>query len=270
MSDFSRRDILALAACVSAASAFSIPASAQQGPGPAAHQMPIPADAPRITMLVHPRMVMQDLVGPMTVFDILRCRIDLVWKDRMPVSTELGIPVTPTKTFAEADEAPDVLFVPGGLLGTIDCMNDPEVMDFLRQRGEKAKWVTAICTGVLTLAATGLLKDYDATANWVHADLLPLMGARRVNRRVVKDRNRMTGAGVTAGLDFGLALAAELRGEDAARRVQLVLEYAPEPPFDGGTPEKEPEQAAALRARTPMMRQQIEQAAEAAGKRLGI
>ncbi|NSY14864.1 DJ-1/PfpI family protein [Agrobacterium vitis] len=221
-------------------------------------------------MLIHPRMVLQDLVGPMTVFDILRCRIDLVWKDREPVSTELGIPVAPTKTFAEADEAPDVLFVPGGLLGTIDCMNDPIVMDFLRQRGEKAKWVTAICTGALTLAATGLLKDYDATANWVHADLLPLMGARHVKKRVVKDRNRMTAGGVTAGFDFGLTLAAELRGEDEARRAQLVLEYAPEPPFDGGTPEKEPERAAALRARTPKMRQQIEQAAEAAGKRLGI
>ncbi|MGV2129551.1 DJ-1/PfpI family protein [Agrobacterium vitis] len=270
MSDFSRRDILAIAATVGAASAIAVPSSAQQGSGPAIHQMPTPADAPRITMLVHPRMVLQDLVGPMTVFDILRCRIDLVWKDREPVSTELGIPVAPTKTFAEADEAPDVLFVPGGLLGTIDCMNDPIVMDFLRQRGEKAKWITAICTGVLTLAATGLLKDYDATANWVHADLLPLMGARHVKKRVVKDRNRMTAGGVTAGFDFGLTLAAELRGEDEARRAQLVLEYAPEPPFDGGTPEKEPERAAALRARTPKMRQQIEQAAEAAGKRLGI
>ncbi|NVK33428.1 MAG: DJ-1/PfpI family protein [Rhodobacteraceae bacterium] len=264
-----RRRLLTLAAMASAAGTFPVSAK-EQDAAPSANPLAIPADAPRITMLVHPRMVLLDLIGPMTAFNILRTHIDLVWKDKTPVSTELGIPVTPTKTFAEADEAPDVLFVPGGTMGTVDCMNDPEVLEFLRGRGEKAGWVTGICTGVLTLAASGLLEGYDATANWVHADLLPLMGARRVNKRVVTDRNRMTGAGVTAGVDFALTLAAELRGEEEARRVQLILEYAPEPPYEGGTPEREPELAAALRARTPWMREQVENASKAAGQRLAI
>ncbi|WP_230938719.1 DJ-1/PfpI family protein [Xanthomonas translucens] len=235
--NLNRRDFLALAAALSAAGAFTMTVAAQDKH--AGHMMP-PPDAPRITILVHPRMVMLDLIGPMTIFNVLGTHIDLVWKEKIPISTELGLSITPSKTFAEADEAPDVLFIPGGLMGTIDCMNDPQVMDFLRGRGEKAKWVTAICTGPLTLAATWRLKGYDATSNWVHADLLPLMGARHVHKRVVTDRNRMTGAGVTAGLDFGLSLAANLRGEEEARRVQLILEYAPEPPFDGGTQEKEP------------------------------
>lgn len=271
MTDFpmDRRRLLMLAAMASAASTFPVSAS-EQNAAPTANPMAIPDDAPRITMLVHPRMVMLDLIGPMTTFNILRTHIDLVWKDKTPVSTELGLPISPTKSFAEADEAPDVLFVPGGLMGTVACMNDPEVMEFLQERGEKAKWVTGICTGVLTLAASGLLNGYDATANWVHADLLPLMGARHINERVVTDRNRMTAGGVTAGLDFALTLAAELRGEEEARRVQLILEYAPKPPFEGGTPEREPELAAALRARTPWMREQIEEASRAAGRRLAI
>ena len=265
-----RRALLSLTAALAAGAA--LPAHAQETE--AQHMksmMAIPPDAPKIAMLVYPKMVALDLIGPMTVFNILRCRVDLVWKDTAPVSTDVGIPFAANRTFAETPRDLDVLFVPGGIMGTVDCMNDPEVCGFLADRGARAKWVTSVCTGGLVLAAAGLLKGYDATAHWAVADLLPLMGARHVDKRVVRDRNRMTGGGVTAGIDFALTLAAELRGEEAARRVQLMIEYAPEPPFRNGTPsEAGPARVAAMRTGRTWMDQQARLAAEAAGKRLSI
>ena len=263
-----RRALLSLTAALAAGAA--LPAHAQETE--AQHMksmMAIPPDAPRIAMLVYPKMVALDLIGPLTVFNILRCRVDLVWKDKAPVTTDVGISFAATRTFAETPRDLDVLFVPGGIMGTVDCMNDPAVCGFLADRGARAKWVTSVCTGGLLLGAAGLLKGYDATAHWAVADLLPLMGARHVDRRVVRDRNRMTGGGVTAGIDFGLTLAAELRGEEAARRVALMIEYAPEPPFRNGTPaEAGPERTAVMRKGRTWMDQQARLAAEAAGKRL--
>lgn len=123
----------------------------------------------------------------------------------------------------------------------------------------------------LEMAAAGLLEGYDATSHWQVADLLPRMGARHVDKRVVIDRNRMTGGGVTAGIDFGLTLAGRLKGEDDARRVQLLMEYAPEPPFRNGTPnEAGPKRVAELTGRTPWMNEQVEAAVAAAAKQLGI
>lgn len=271
MIDLDRRSLLALAgvagmALPSLADGQTPPAPAPGAPDP----MAIPPDAPVVAILIHPRMVMLDLVGPMTALNILRCRINLVWKDKTPVMTELGLPMVATQTFAECPRDLDVLMVPGGMMGSVACMNDPEVMAFLADRGARAKWVTSICTGGLTIAAAGLLKGYDANATWTISDLLPLMGARHVDRRVVVDRNRMTCGGVTAGIDLGLTLAAKLRGEEAAKRVQLNMEYAPEPPFHSGTPAQAPEIAAAIREATPRMRAQALGAAQAAGKRLGI
>ena len=148
-------------------------------------------------------------------------------------------------------------------------MNDPTVLDFLADRGSRAKWVTSVCTGGVVLAAAGLLKGYDATAYWPVAELLPLMGARHVDQRVVKDRNRMTGGGVTAGLDFGLALVAEIGGEELARRVQLTIEYSPAPPFTSGSPgEAGPERTASMVASRKVMDDQARFAAERAVRRL--
>jgi len=182
---------------------------------------PPAADAPKVGMLIYPKMVALDLIGPMTAFKIARFDIALVAKDSAPVSTDLGLPLAPTHRFDEAAKDLDVLFVPGGIMGTIDCMRDPEVLAFLADRGSRARWVTSVCTGGLVLAAAGLLKGFDATTHWAVADLLPLMGARHVDKRVVKDRNRMTGGGVTAGIDFALTLIGEMKGEEPARRVQL-------------------------------------------------
>lgn len=110
-----------------------------------------------------------------------------------------------------------MLFVPGGLMGSLVAMEDQQTLSFLADRGASAKYVTGVCTGGLVLAAAGLLNGYRATAHWRVADLLPLMGAVHETGRVVHDRNRLTGGGVTAGLDFGLTLAAQLCGEDAAK-----------------------------------------------------
>ena len=233
--------------------------------------MAIPADAPKIAMLVYPKMVALDLIGPLTVFNILRCNVMLVWKDKVPVSTDVRLPIAATHTFDEVPANVDVLFVPGGRMGTVDCMNDPAVMAFLADRGSRAKWVTSVCTGSLALAAAGLLKGYDATSHWQVAGLLPRMGARHVDKRVVIDGNRMTGGGVTAGIDFGLTLAAHLKGEEAARRVQLIIEYAPEPPFRNGTPQEAgPKRVTEMTGRTPWMDAQVDAAVSAAAKRLGI
>lgn len=195
---------------------------------------------PKIAMLVHPKMVMQDLVGPMTVFNIMGAEIHLAWKSLDPVSTDLGISVTPTTTLEDTPDDLDVLFVPGGLGGSIDLMEDEEVLNFLADRGETARYVTSVCTGSLLLGAAGLLKGYKATSHWYTRDHLALMGATPVNERVVQDRNRITGGGVTAGIDFGLMLAAILHSEEDAKRYQLLIEYAPAPPFNAGTPETAP------------------------------
>jgi cyclohexyl-isocyanide hydratase len=190
-----------------------------------------------ITMLVHPDMVLLDLVGPQTVLSIAMADIHLVWKNLDPVATDVGLPVSANATFATCPADLDVLFVPGGLKGSVALTQDKEVLAFLADRGARARYVTSVCTGSLLLGAAGLLNGYRATSHWYVRDILPLMGAIADPGRVVIDRNRITGGGVTAGLDFGLTLAAALRGDDYARRIQLLLEYAPKPPFDAGEPE---------------------------------
>ena len=188
-------------------------------------------------MVVHPDMILLDLTGPMTVFNLLGAQLHLVARDRAAVRTDVGISVQPTATFAECPTDLDVLFVPGGLGGSVRAMEDADTLRFLADQGLRARYVTSVCTGSLVLAAAGLLHGYRATSHWYVRDLLPRMGATAVAERVVVDRNRVTGGGVTAGLDFGLTLAALLRGPEDARRIQLVLEYDPRPSFDAGSPE---------------------------------
>lgn len=196
-----------------------------------------PATRLQVAALIYPNMIMLDLTGPMTVFNIMRSDIHLVARTMAPVPTDLGIPLQPTRTFADAPANIDVLFVPGGLEGTAAAMNDAETVEFASDRGNQARFVTSVCTGSLLLAAAGLLSGYEATSHWYVRDLLPLMGAKLKTDRVVIDRNRITGGGVTAGLDFGLEIAKQIRGEDTARLIQLLLEYDPKPPFDSGSPE---------------------------------
>jgi cyclohexyl-isocyanide hydratase len=218
-------------------------------------------------MLVYPGMFLQDLVGPLTMFEALMKRdIHLLWKDKQPVGPEKphhpGLPVTPTTTFADCPATLDVLFVPGGVPGTLTMMEDREVLDFLADRGAKAKWVTSVCTGSLILGAAGLLRGYRAASHWSTLDVLRELGARPTAKRVVTDRNRMTGGGVTAGLDFGLDLIARLRNPTYAQAVQLYLEYDPQPPFRAGNLATAP--AAVRRFNTEMFAGMVTTARETA------
>ena len=199
-----------------------------------------------IGMVLYPGMFLQDLVGPLTVFEALMNRdIHLLWKNLEPVGSEgqkqtALIPVTPTTTFANCPDKLDVLFVPGGVPGTLTMMEDKEVLAFLAAKGKSTRFVTSVCTGSLILGAAGLLDGYKATSHWATHDVLAELGATPTKGRVVVDRNRITGGGVTAGIDFGLQIVALLRSEDYAKAVQLYLEYDPAPPFDAGSPEKAP------------------------------
>ena len=191
----------------------------------------------RVAFLVYPNVTQLDLTGPAQVLSRLGdVTINLVWKSLDPTPTDSGFALLPNATFADCAEA-DILCVPGGF-GCVDVMLDDEALDWLRKIGERAQWVTSVCTGSLILGAAGLLEGYRATSHWAWREHLRLFGAEPAADRVVFDRNRVTGGGVTAGIDFALALMGQIRGEDYARAVQLGLEYDPHPPFDSGTPEK--------------------------------
>ena len=200
----------------------------------------------KIGMLLYPGMFLLDLAGPLAVFEALMNRdIHLLWKNLDPVGNENPaqralIPVTPTTRFADCPDDLDVLFVPGGVPGTLTMMEDPEVLAFLAAQGKSARFVTSVCTGSLILGAAGLLNGYRATSQWVTRDVLAELGALPTAGRIVVDRNRVTGGGVTAGIDFALRIVALLRGDAYAQAVQLYLEYDPEPPFNAGSPEKAP------------------------------
>jgi cyclohexyl-isocyanide hydratase len=199
-----------------------------------------------IGMLVYPSMFLQDLIGPLTVFEsLMNKEIHLLWKNTEPVGNEPGqpaalVPVTPTTAFKDCPPKLDVLFVPGGVPGTLTVMEDPEVLAFLAEHGSRARYVTSVCTGSLILGAAGLLKGYRAASYWATRDVLKDLGAKPSRQRVVIDRNRITGGGVIAGIDFGLSLIARLRSPAYAKTVQLYLEYDPQPPFNAGSPEKAP------------------------------
>jgi cyclohexyl-isocyanide hydratase len=204
-------------------------------------QHPKPEKREEIAMLIYPGMTALDLIGPQQVFGYLDgVNVELVAKTKDLVRSDTGITIQPSKTFADCADPVDILFVGGGNSGTVALMRDDETLSFLSQRGKTAKLVTSVCSGSLVLGAAGLLRGYKATSHWAVRDILPLLGAELVVNRVVQDRNRITSGGITAGIDFGLRVAAHLRGEDNARLLELALEYDPQPPYGSGTPEKAP------------------------------
>jgi len=222
-----------------------------------------------IGMVLFPGLTQLDLTGAYEVLARMPdTRVHLVASTLDPVRSEWGLTILPDVTFADAP-ALDVLCVPGGW-GVNAYLDDEELLDFLRARGEHARYVTSVCSGALLLGAAGLLRGYRATTHWLSLDLLPLLGAEAIRQRVVRDRNRVTGGGVTAGIDFGLALAAELFGPDTAQRIQLAIEYAPAPPFDSGSPDTAPDEIChALRRDSHDALHQRRALIEAAARRLG-
>jgi cyclohexyl-isocyanide hydratase len=201
-----------------------------------------------VAFLVYPGVTQLDFTGPAQVLSRLgEARVDYVWKDKAPVPTDAGFSILPTARFTEV-EAADILCIPGGI-ACVDMMEDDEVLAWVARIGAEALWVTSVCTGSLILGAAGLPKGYRAACHWAWRDHLTLFGAEPVAERVVFDRNRATGGGVTAGIDFAFALTAAIRGEAHARLVQLALEYDPAPPFDSGSPERADDALVAAYAR---------------------
>ncbi|MEX3856171.1 DJ-1/PfpI family protein [Paraburkholderia sp. BR10923] len=194
----------------------------------------------QIGFLVFPKLQQLDLTGPHDVLaSVPGATMHLVWKTREPVVSSNGLVLTPSATY-ESCPPLDVICVPGGS-GVTALLQDEQTIDFVRQQAASARYVTSVCTGALLLGAAGLLRGRRATTHWAFHSLLEPLGAIPTHARVVRDGNLITGGGVTAGIDFGLTVAAELAGVEEAQAIQLELEYAPAPPFDAGDPALAPQ-----------------------------
>ncbi|BCL36457.1 DJ-1/PfpI family protein [Nostoc sp. MS1] len=193
-----------------------------------------------IGLVIYPDMTQLDITGPHQVFSSMpNTQVLLLWKTLQPVVSNGGLTILPTTTFDQCPQL-DVLCVPGGVFGAVEMMQDAQMLAFLQKQAQTARYVTAVCTGSLILAAAGLLQGYRAACHWAFREQLTLMGVEVSHKRVVVDSNRITGGGVTAGIDFALTIAAMLCGESTAKFLELMLEYNPAPPFGVGSPEKAP------------------------------
>jgi cyclohexyl-isocyanide hydratase len=221
-------------------------------------------------MLVYPGITQLDLTGPQEFLSkVPGVEVRLYWKSLAPVTSASRLQLIPTHTFD--DESPiDLLCVPGGP-GQVELMADDEALGFLRRAAANSRYVTSVCTGSLLLGAAGLLQGYKATTHWMAMDDLAVLGAIPVHERIVCDRNRITGGGVTAGIDFALTVIAQLWGEPIARTVQLALEYDPQPPFAAGSPRTaSPEAVQSLRERSRPLIERRLVASKAAAERLNL
>lgn len=195
----------------------------------------------QIAMLLYPGFTALDLVGPYHMFTSLwGATVHLVAATLSPVRGQNGITIVPTLTLDETPTDLDILFVPGGDVGTLQVMRDPDLIAWVADRGRRAKLIASVCTGSMILGQAGLLRGKRATSHWGTRALLKDFGATPVDRRVVWDGRVVTGAGVSAGLDLGLAVVARLRDKTYAQGVQLMAEYAPQPPLQAGTPKTAP------------------------------
>lgn len=189
----------------------------------------------QIGFLLYPGATQLDITGPAQVLSrVPGAKVHMIWKTLDPVDTDAGFSINPTDTLETCPQL-DVLCVGGGA-GQVRWMSDEAVLGFLREQANGAKYVTSVCTGSLLLGAAGVIDGYKSTCHWGYLELLPNFGATPVAERVVRDRNRFSGGGVTAGIDFALTLAAELVGEEEAKAIQLMIEYNPAPPFNCGSP----------------------------------
>lgn len=197
-----------------------------------------------IGLVLFPRLTQLDLTGPFEVLARLpNAKIHLIWKSSDAIVSDVGLSILPTTTFADCPQL-DVICVPGGP-GMNDLLNDEEVLEFLNRQSEGTRYITSVCTGALVLGAAGLLRGYRASTHWASMHFLEAFGAIPADERVCVDRNRITGGGVTAGIDFGLTLASELADPTTAQKIQLYMEYNPAPPFDAGSPKTAPNEVVA-------------------------
>lgn len=223
-----------------------------------------------IGALLFERMDQIDFTGPFEVLSrVPNSTFHVIGRDKTPVRDVRGLILTPQETLSEAPEL-DVLVVPGGY-GQQELMDDEAVLSFLRRQAAHAEYVFSVCTGALICGAAGLLRNVRSTTHWASFELLPYFGAIPVDARVVVDGKHVSAAGVTAGIDGALTVAALLRGDPATQGIQLSIEYAPEPPFHSGTPKTAPPAVLAA-AREEMREITAARLATAVriGRRLGI
>jgi cyclohexyl-isocyanide hydratase len=193
-----------------------------------------------IGFVIFPDVTQLDFTGPLQVLSALpQSTTHIIAKSEAPVSTDCPLKLLPTHTFTNCPQL-DLICIPGGSQGVAGAIVDRETIAFVARQAPAARYVTSVCTGAFVLGVAGLLNGRRATTHWAYADLLPLVGATHEKARVVKDGNVITAGGVTAGIDFGLTVVAEIAGEATARRIQLGMEYDPAPPFNSGHPDRAP------------------------------
>ncbi|HET9395298.1 MAG TPA: DJ-1/PfpI family protein [Nitrospiraceae bacterium] len=191
----------------------------------------------KIVLVAYPGMTALDMLGPQTLFAcVTGVTVMIAAQTLDPVTCDTGLKLIPDVDFGSCPREVDLFLLPGGLDGTTAAMKDRRTIGFVGELGAHSKYVTSVCTGSLILGAAGLLKGYRATSHWVGVHLLRSFGATPVKERVVVDRNRITGAGVTAGMDMALTVIKMLRGEEYAKMVALLTEYDPAPPVHTGSP----------------------------------
>ena len=220
--------------------------------------------AMNIGFVLFPDVTQLDFTGPLQVLHrIPGSKVHIAARTGAPVPSDCGLSLMPTTTFAECPPL-DLICVPGGF-GMSGAIADPVTVDFGRRQGERAKYVTSVCTGAFVLGVAGLLKGRRATTHWAYTGLLAMVGAIYEKGRVVRDGNVFTGGGVTAGIDFALTLAAEVAGPEVAQRIQLSIEYDPAPPFTAGHPDRAPATvreglAERYESRLPAFRRELQEA----------
>lgn len=189
-----------------------------------------------IGFLIYSGVVQLDVMAAYQVFSFPpNAKIYLIGKNEASIISNEGLNLSPTVTFENCPQL-DIICVPGGGMGQISAMQDRETLEFLKRISKTAQYTTSICTGSLILAAAGLLQGYKATCHWAFKPLLTSLKVDVIDQRVVQDRDRLTSAGVTSGIDLGLTLLALVWSDSVAKIAQLMLEYDPEPPFNSGTP----------------------------------
>lgn len=222
----------------------------------AASPTPKSTEPLRVGGILYPQVDQIDFTGPFEVLSRLpNSTFHVLGKEKTPIRDVKGLLLTPEVTFREAPQL-DVLLVPGGW-GQQALMEDEATLGFLRDQAAGARYVFSVCTGALLCGAAGLLKGKRATTHWSALELLPYFGATAVEQRVVVDGRLVSAAGVTAGIDGALRLAALLRGDRVAQEIQLNIQYAPEPPFRSGTPATAPPEV--LRAQSEAFRRITEE-----------
>lgn len=230
----------AIAALLAAAAAARVQAQPQADSKAQAHDhsaMHGPVQPINIVLIAYPKMTALDLLGPQYMLSLLMgAKVIIAAETKDVVVSDSNLKIIPDVDFASCPRDVELFLLPGGTEGTTAAMNNTKLISFVKELGERSKYVSSVCTGSLILGKAGLLKGYKATSHWMTVPILEHFGATPVRERYVFDRNRITGAGVTAGMDTALEFVKRMRGEEYAKTVALLSEYDPAPPVQAGNP----------------------------------